>query len=90
MELLLIFQTIHCRAEQLLSPSPQLLCHATLSVCLRGIYLLCVHVYYMCVYMCRDVPTVVGTSHHSDKTATTTTSLTSTKISASMKMLKYC
>ena len=35
----------------------------------------------------RDVPTVVGTNHHSDKAATTTNSLTSTKISTWMKML---
>ena len=30
----------------------------------------------------RDVPTVVGTDHHSDKMTTTTNSLTNTKISA--------
>ena len=35
----------------------------------------------------RDVPTVVDTDNHSDKMITTTNSLTSTKISASMKML---
>ena len=41
----------------------------------------------------RDVPTVVGsghsgrTDHHSDKMATTTNSLISTKISTTMKML---
>ena len=34
----------------------------------------------------RDVPTVVGSNHHSDKTATTTNSLTSTKI---MKMFSF-
>ena len=32
--------------------------------------------------VCRDVPTVVGTNHHSDKMTTTTNSLTSTKISS--------
>ena len=35
----------------------------------------------------RDVPTVLGTDHHSDKIATTTNSLLSTKISIPIKML---
>ena len=35
----------------------------------------------------RDVPTVVSTDHHSDKIATTTNSLISTKKSTPMKML---
>ena len=35
----------------------------------------------------RDVPTVVSTDHHSDKIATTTNLLISTKISIPMKML---
>ena len=35
----------------------------------------------------RDVPTVVGSAHHSDKIVTTTDSLISTKISTPMKML---
>ena len=34
----------------------------------------------------RDVPTVVGTNHHSDQIATTTNLLISTKISTPMKM----
>ena len=37
----------------------------------------------------RDVPTVVSTDHHSDKIATTANSLTSTKISIWMKILKF-
>ena len=42
----------------------------------------------LCVCVCiRDVPTVVGTSHHSDKITTTINSLTGTKISFWMKML---
>ena len=35
----------------------------------------------------RDVSTVVDTDHHSDKIATTTNSLITTKISTAMKML---
>ena len=38
-------------------------------------------------YHIRDMPTVVGTDHHSDKIATITNSLTNTKISRRMKIL---
>ena len=44
-------------------------------------------VFQLVIRMCPQWSAVVGTDHHSDKTATITNSLISTKISTPMKML---